>query len=253
MQKETYVCRYCGTNKSLSTDNFKPEFRTKHGWDTVCRECRRAERNKRRAENREIVLLKEAAYRRTPSYQKYHQKYWEHNRERLNDAGKRRYMEDPTPYLQRSKEQKVRDPEGYKKYQKEWRKTNRERINKYIVNRLHTNINFKLRHTLRCKLRKILNGLNKTNSALVYLGCSIDFFRGYLEGKFTPAMTWDNYGVIWHIDHILPCSSFDMTKESDREKCFHYTNLQPLLAIDNLVKGDKLPVDISEGNGIIGT
>jgi hypothetical protein len=44
----------------------------------------------------------------------------------------------------------------------------------------------------------------------------------------------------WHIDHIKPCSSFDLTKEEEQRKCFHYTNLQPLWATDNRKKADKI-------------
>ncbi len=51
-------------------------------------------------------------------------------------------------------------------------------------------------------------------------------------------MSWDNYGE-WHIDHIVPLSSFDLTDKSQVNKVCHYTNLQPLWAIDNLRKGDR--------------
>jgi len=61
------------------------------------------------------------------------------------------------------------------------------------------------------------------------VGCTIEFIKGYLEAQFEPNMSWDNYGE-WHIDHILPCASFDLTLPEEQQKCFHYTNLQPLWA-----------------------
>ena len=68
----------------------------------------------------------------------------------------------------------------------------------------------------------------------------IDFkdLVGYLEKKFKPGMTLSNYGK-WHIDHIKPVTKFDLTISGELEKCFHYTNLQPLWAVDNLKKGKK--------------
>ena len=65
----------------------------------------------------------------------------------------------------------------------------------------------------------------------------------HLQNQFKPGMTRDNYGL-WHVDHIIPCASFDLTKLSEQEKCFHYTNLQPLWAIDNIKKGAKLDYEM---------
>ena len=60
----------------------------------------------------------------------------------------------------------------------------------------------------------------------------------HLEKQFKPGMTLDNYGE-WHIDHIKPITKFDLKNENELRKCFHYKNLQPLWAIENIKKGDK--------------
>jgi len=61
----------------------------------------------------------------------------------------------------------------------------------------------------------------------------------HLEMKFKNGMSWGNYGQ-WHIDHMIPCSKFDLTHSEQQRKCFHFSNLQPLWAIENIVKSNKL-------------
>ena len=70
------------------------------------------------------------------------------------------------------------------------------------------------------------------------LGCPIAQAMDWLEAQFLPGMSWDNHGE-WHIDHIRPCASFDLTDPEQQKQCFHYSNLQPLWAKDNLSKSDK--------------
>ena len=53
-------------------------------------------------------------------------------------------------------------------------------------------------------------------------------------------ITLDNYGTIWHLDHIIPCDWFDLTDINQLKACTHYTNLQTLLINDNSVKSNKL-------------
>jgi len=72
------------------------------------------------------------------------------------------------------------------------------------------------------------------------LGCTAKHFKDYFEKKFTEGMSWEIFmsGGQIHIDHIQPCSSFDLSEPAQQQACFHYSNLQPLWAKDNLRKSD---------------
>ena len=93
---------------------------------------------------------------------------------------------------------------------------------------------------MRCRAR--IYSMIKTNSeynqikTFDLIGCTPQQLKDYLESKFLEGMSWENRDE-WHIDHIIPCASFDLTKVEEQQKCFHYTNLQPLWAVDNLKKG----------------
>ena len=101
---------------------------------------------------------------------------------------------------------------------------------------LKSNINLYLTVCLRSRLRHALRGKAKAKHTLELLGCSIEFLKTYLEKKFTEGMSWENYGS-WHVDHIRPCASFDLSDPDQQKICFHYTNLQPLWAFENQSKG----------------
>jgi len=100
--------------------------------------------------------------------------------------------------------------------------------------------------TSRCKrciinASGVLHEKNKAGSAVRDLGCSVEFLKQYLESKFLPGMTWENWAKRgWHIDHITPLDTFDLTNREQFLQCCHYTNLQPLWWRDNLSKGTKI-------------
>lgn len=125
-----------------------------------------------------------------------------------------------------------------KKYYQDHKKETIEQDNVYKYNRYHRDINFRIRICLRQRLRKVLKKIHKSTSILKLIGCSLKELKQHLESQFLKNMSWSNYGL-WHIDHIKPCASFDLRKKSEQRKCFHYTNLQPLWAVDNLKKGAK--------------
>ena len=128
-----------------------------------------------------------------------------------------------------------------KNYRKENRKILSDKYKIYETNRKKIDPVFKLLKTLRSRISTALikNNNKKLDSTIKLLGCSIEECRNHLQNNFKEEMTWQNHGK-WHIDHIIPCSTFDLSKEEEQKKCFHYSNLQPLWANENLSKGNKI-------------
>lgn len=121
--------------------------------------------------------------------------------------------------LERAKETKLK---------LEWRKKNDPQY--ILAKAIRTRIGVALKH----------RRTQKQWSAVEELGCSIPELVSYIESKFQPGMTWQNYGIFgWHIDHIRPLVSFDLSNQEQYQQACHYTNLQPLWAKDNLSKSDK--------------
>jgi len=200
----------------------------------------------------------------------YHKKYWLNNKER-NKEYQKKYREKNKEKLNKyywknieklkkyHLEYNIKNNEKRKKYQKKYREENREKKLKdskehYLKNRekiikqnaiystfrRRTDINFALRSRLSCRIRSALRNNSKSKRTMELLGVPhIDFLKTWLECKFKEGMTWENRHL-WHIDHIIPCSSFDLTKAEEQSKCFHYTNLQPLWASENLSKGNRI-------------
>jgi hypothetical protein len=125
-----------------------------------------------------------------------------------------------------------------------WAKGNKEKITEYnrsySSNRYKTDSDFRLRVNLRNRLRLALKTYKKSNSTINLTGCSLEFLKSHLFDKFKNGMNWENYGKEWCVDHVIPCCSFDLSKEDDQRKCFHYLNLQPLWNIENLKKGSSM-------------
>lgn len=128
-----------------------------------------------------------------------------------------------------------------------WRENSgKEWENNYAKTQRKTNPQWKLKQILRGRyldaLKRHTSGgkVNKHHSAINLIGCDIEFYKQYLEQQFKSNMTWENHGVLWEIDHIKPCASFDLTKEEEQKQCFNYINTQPLYKSDNRSKGDKI-------------
>lgn len=121
---------------------------------------------------------------------------------------------------------------------RKWAMENKEYFRRYKKCKRRNDINCRIAHNLRSRISCAMRG--KAGSAVVDLGCSMNYFKEHLQKQFLPGMSWDNYGKDgWHIDHIRPLSSFNLTNKKEFKKACHYSNLQPLWANDNLKKSAK--------------
>ena len=181
-------------------------------------------------------------YKNIIDKKKYYKEYRLKNKERLN-AYRRKWLKGEEA-KKKKKEYYLKTREKQLKYFVEYRKKPgyKEKFNlyykKWINNKLKTDLHFKLKQQLSHRIFLALKGAVKSKRTKELLGCTIEQLWIHLEKSFKPGMTKENYGK-WHVDHIRPCASFDLTKPEEQAKCFHYTNLQALWAHENLSKGDK--------------
>jgi hypothetical protein len=133
---------------------------------------------------------------------------------------------------------------------KNYYRNNKEKIleqkKQYEKHKRNTDAQYNLIRKLRIRLNKALKtqSVKKCYKTIDLLGITIDELKKYLESQFKDGMTWDNYGYKdWHIDHIRPCSSFDLSDLEQQKQCFHYTNLQPLWWWENLKKSNKVVIE----------
>jgi hypothetical protein len=160
------------------------------------------------------------------------------------------------------REQRLRDPEGARERdrnrvrprtdeirakeakRREVRRPHRRTyFNRYQSERRRTDPQYRVRCALAGRVLTAIRRQygDKAAKTMELIGCSVSELMAHLEAQFLPGMTWDNHAIDgWHIDHIVPCASFDLTDPVQQRACFHWSNLQPLWAFDNIVKGDKL-------------
>lgn len=204
-------CTHCKELKA--TNEFNRSATGFLGLHNHCRKCQK--------------LVRRRWYLRNQEHEKSKARIWHHS-----DAGKRSnkrsYRKNRLFILERNRVRR-RTPHARALANAARNKKHRE------------DFNFRLSINLRTRVRKALHGLTKASPTVKLLGCSIVDLKQHLESQFKPDMSWSNYGYRgWHIDHIIPCSHFDLSKRENQFKCFHYTNLQPLWWTDNLSKHNRL-------------
>jgi hypothetical protein len=193
-----------------------------------------AYKKKKYYENREKFLQVAKEYRNRPNVKKrmhsYVREYWIKNKDKIRETIKK-YEINNKEYLKSKKK------EYAKKNKSRLRAIARERVRGYYKN----NPQFKLKEYLRNRVREVLKEQKtiKSKSTFELIGCSPKKLRNHIEKLFKKNMSWDNYGK-WHVDHIVPCSRFNLVDKNQQKICFNYKNLQPMWAKENISKSNKI-------------
>jgi hypothetical protein len=145
--------------------------------------------------------------------------------------------------LKKRKDWYLKNKETILKGKKDYYESNKASIleahKKYERKKLKTDPLFRFQKNIRRRVLAAFKNSYKIDTTKNLIGCSWQELREHLEKQFKEGMTWENYGE-WHIDHIIPLSLFDLSKEEAVKKAIHFSNLQPLWAEDNLKKGNRI-------------
>lgn len=179
--------------------------------------------------------------------------YYLANIDRIRERNRANYLKNKVKRAAQNKANYEANKEHRLRAQKEARmkmtqedKDERNRKNRaWCKKRRESDPSWRLVCNLRSRVSAALKDAKtiKVENSMSLFGCSVDELKIHLESQFTEGMSWDNYGYYgWHVDHIKPCALFNLTLDSEQRKCFHYTNLQPLWAKDNLTKSDSYDI-----------
>lgn len=182
-------------------------------------------------QNRKTILKKQRLnYKKNKkSYLSQQKLYKQKHKKQISLQGKKYYLKNRKRIIKKS--------QIY--YQKNKTKCMQKSI-AYKNKRNRTEVTFRLIGNLRHRIFCALRGYTKSLNTMFLIGCEVDYLMYHIQLQFKEGMSWDNYGLKgWVIDHIKPCSKFDLSKKSEQIKCFNYTNLQPLWYLENISKGNK--------------
>lgn len=225
-------CGKCQIIKEYN--NFCKNKRYKDGFHDTCKQCRKQYNQ----ENQDKI--KQYNFNNIENKKLYSKEYYQNNIEKIkiylteyynNPINKQRKKEYFQEYLL-DPLNKINHRNNIKK----WFKNNPEYLGEYIKNRYRNDIEYKIKNNLRSRLYHAIKGTVKFSSSLELLGCSIEELKEYIKYKFLPEMSWENHGEIWELDHIIGCANFNLTILEEQQKCFHYTNLQPLFKTTEIAK-----------------
>jgi len=230
MEIQNKICSQCKIN--LSIDNFYRDrtIITKISYRSKCKLCCKKNQNTRKINNKDCTITEKICnqcntnksidnfYKNTRCKDGYFKCCIDCQKIKVQNVGKNTKIKRTIEYM--------------KEYNQ----------------KIYQNLVYKLKHNLRSSISGNLRKRNPTNikndNTIKYVGCDIDFFKKWIEYNFDENMTWENHGKYWHLDHIKPCASFDLTLQEEIYKCYNWTNYRPCEKTTNIIKSNKIDIEL---------
>jgi hypothetical protein len=230
LQTVNKKCTVCSIEKNLN--NYAKDNYRKDGYDATCKECKKKQRNERR-KNSKIPSIKECSLcKQVLAADNFHKKS-----ESLDGL----HSECKECKKQKRLEKKKQNQE--KELSINYNKIcgTREYFKNYH-NRRISNPQYKLSGNIRNRVRMALKRQNtsKFRNTFDLIGCSPLFMTQWLEHQFNSNMSWNNYGIYWQIDHVIPCTFFNLIKREEQLRCFNWRNCRPCTKTENNSKNNKI-------------
>jgi len=225
---DTKFCNQCKEEKPFTCFHKKKRPNNENGLAHACKICLNKYYKEHHLNNKEKRKEKSKTW-------------YLNNKDKLIEMNKTYHSSNREKRLQQQKEYYSVNREKIIERNKIYATNNRDKINKRTIENYRKDPLLKLKKSLRGRLYQALAHGLKSESSIELVGCSIEKLKLHLEFQFKEGMSWENWSFKgWHVDHIRPISSFDFSDPAQVKECFHYSNLQPLWAKDNLSKGDRL-------------
>ncbi len=227
------ICSKCKVEKGIC------EFgKDKHNIDGLTYQCKTCKKlNTKKWQNNNPEKYDELKIKR----KKLNKNWSKINPEKNREKNKRWEKNNPDKVKDKLKKFKEKNPDYYNEYRKKWLENNPNYFNDYVKNRIEYDVIFRVIKNVRSRLGTFLKikKYSKDYKFMEIVGCSQQDLLIHIESLFQEGMSWENYGYHgWHIDHKIPLSSSKTIQ--DVLLLSHYTNLQPMWAIDNIKKRDKI-------------
>ncbi len=250
--KISKICKICNIDKDLSEFYFhRGECKVCHNkkrrvdktlvGSKTCIKCNEEKDIKRFRPARSVCYdcsnEKRKGYMK--EYYEQNKKEWK-EKERLRNERKLRLQDEEEKSKECKECSEVKSVKEFrlnrnlcKECEKKW---NRE----WVLDKRHTDPIFKFISNCRTRLIQTIKKENKYQGTNRYLGENIELIKLWFEFNFSDNMNWENQGSVWHIDHVIPVSRFNLQTEDDVITCFNWKNLSPLLAKENLTKSNNI-------------